>query len=345
VKCAAIRREGIAALMESGTELHVLIVNWRTADLAIQCIGSLASERQSVRLRAIVIDNASGDGSGERLNSAVAESGWQDWVEIIQAPHNGGFAYGNNIAIRRAIAAQPDLRYVLLLNPDTIVRPNALRALLDFMNAHPEAGCAGGISEDLDGTRQHCSFRFPSVVSEFASYLRLGLVDRLFSRWTVLAGMPLKPEMVDWVSGAHLIIRREVIDQIGLLDEGYFLYFEETDFILRAKLAGWSCWHVPASRVVHFVGKSSGFNDAHGGFKAQPDYWFESRRRYFVLNHGRLYACLTDLAVITGVSLCRIKRRLQRLPALDPPGFVRGLLRLGALRYGRSSLRPRITAL
>jgi N-acetylglucosaminyl-diphospho-decaprenol L-rhamnosyltransferase len=331
--------------MESGTELHVLIVNWRTADLTIQCLGSIVPERRSVRLRVVVIDNDSGDGSGDRLHAAVAESGWQDWVQVIQAPRNGGFAYGNNLAIRKALADQPDLRYVLLLNPDTLVRPNALREMVDFMNAHPGAGCAGGISEDLDGTRQHCSFRFPTAISEFASYLRLGLVDRLLSRWTILAGMPLKPEPVDWVSGAHLIIRREVIDQIGLLDEGYFLYFEETDFLLRAKRAGWSCWHVPASRVVHFVGKSSGFNDAHGGFKAQPDYWFESRRRYFILNHGRLYASLADLAAIAGVGLCRIKRRLQRLPALDPPGFVRSLMRLGALRHGRASLRPRVTVL
>ncbi len=330
---------------DSATELSVCIVNWRTAGLTIDCLRSINAERNDVALRVVVVDNLSGDGSAQQILSAVLKEGWQDWVSVVEAPRNGGFAYGNNIAIRQFLREDPGLRYVLLLNPDTLVRPGAFRSLLDFMNQHPDAGMAGGISEDMDGTRQHCSFRFPSVATEFLSHARLGAISRLFSRWDILAGMPDKPERVGWVSGAHLIIRREVIDQIGLLDETFFLYFEETDFIRRASRAGWECWHVPASRVVHLVGQSSGLVNDPVTRKPLPDYWFESRRRYFVLNHGRIYACLVDLAVLTGLALWGVRRRIQRLPDVFPPGLAASILRLGALRNSNTSLKPPNTSL
>jgi N-acetylglucosaminyl-diphospho-decaprenol L-rhamnosyltransferase len=332
-------------MRDSAAELSVCIVNWRTAGLTIDCLKSICAERKDVTLRVVVVDNLSGDGSAEQILSAIQREGWQDWVSVVEAPRNGGFAYGNNIAIRQFLRDDPGLRYVLLLNPDTLVRPGAFRAILDFMEQHPDAGMAGGISEDLDGTRQHCSFRFPSVANEFLSHAKIPFIGRLFSRWEVLAGMPDKPEKVGWVSGAHLIIRREVIDQIGLLDEAFFLYFEETDYIHRASRAGWTCWHVPASRVVHLVGQSSGLVNDPVTRKPLPDYWFESRRRYFVLNHGRLYACLADLAVLTGLLLWRVRRSIQGLPDVFPPLLASGILRLGALKNSNASLRPPITKL
>lgn len=329
----------------SDVELYVLIVNWRTPTLTVDCLRSVETERSSVRLRAIVVDNASGDDSVDRIRSAIRDNGWQDWAEVIPAPRNGGFAYGNNLAIRSALAHDPDFQYVLLLNPDTVVRRGAFRVLLDFMNNHPEAGTAGGISEDPDGTRQHCSFRFPTILGELAAYARTGMVDRLLRRWTILAGKPADPEEVDWVSGAYLIVRRQVIDDIGIFDESYFLYFEETDFLLRARRAGWRCWHVPGSRVVHLVGQSSGVTDPRAKTRPLPQYWFESRRRYFILNHGRSYAIAADMAVMLGHGIWRIRRILQRRGPVDPPNLISGILRFGALRNGRSSLKARAAQL
>ncbi|MGC4029156.1 MAG: glycosyltransferase family 2 protein [Steroidobacteraceae bacterium] len=326
---------------DSAPELGILVVNWRTPGLAVDCLRSLVAERASVDVRVIVVDNASGDDSVEKIGAAIAENGWQDWVTLIPAPRNGGFAYGNNVAIRAMLGRHPDLRHVLLLNPDTLVRPGALRLLLDFMAAHPQVGVAGGVSEDPDGTPQACCFRFPSALSEFLTYAQIGLFDRLFSRSTLVVRKPREPEEVDWVSGAYVVVRREVIDDIGLLDEGYFLYFEETDFLLRARRSGWRCWHVPASRVVHLVGQSTGVNDAQAGMRSLPGYWFESRRRYFILNHGRLYAMLADIAALAGHALNRIRCNLLRREVTDPPNFVSGLLRSGALTNGRASLKPR----
>jgi GT2 family glycosyltransferase len=121
---------------------------------------------------------------------------------------------------------------------------------------------------------------------------------------------PERPLQIDWVSGACMIIRREVIEAIGLLDEGYFLYFEETDFILRARRAGWSCWHIPDARVVHYVGQSTGVTAKDKRGQRTPAYWFESRRRYFVLNYGLPYALLTDLAVVIASGLWKARRLL-----------------------------------
>jgi N-acetylglucosaminyl-diphospho-decaprenol L-rhamnosyltransferase len=322
-------------------ELHICIVNWRTAVMAINCLRSIADERSNARVRVVVVDNASGDGSDAQILGEVHRNGWEDWVEVISSGRNGGFAYGNNLAIRAALAADPGAPFVLLLNPDTLVRPGALRILLDFMANHPQAGLAGGRSEDSDGTPQHCAFRFMSPASEFAAYARVGVVDRILARWKVTLGIPVVARPVDWVSGAVLMIRRDVIDQIGLLDEGYFLYFEETDFILRARKAGWTCWHVPESRVVHFVGQSSGVNSRNAAPRRLPVYWFESRRRYFTLNHGRLYAVLADAGAMAGHLVWQARQLIRRLPAADPPNFVGDLWRHGAILNGQRSMATR----
>lgn len=319
-------------------ELHVCIVNWRTAAMTIDSLRTLADERGGVNLRVAVVDNASGDGSDEQIRSAVVQNGWQDWIEVISAGRNGGFAYGNNLAIRAALRADPAATNLLLLNPDTLVRPGALRILLQFMASHPEVGLAGGSSEDPDGTRQHCAFRFPSPMGELIAYGRLAFIARMSSR-LLPVGLPAAAQPVDWVSGGYLFIRRAVIDQIGLMDEGYFLYFEETDFILRARRAGWSCWHVPESRIVHLVGQSSGVTARDAAPRRIPAYWFESRRRYFIQNHGRCQAVLADLAAMTGCALSRLKNLARRTRGTDPPRFIGDLLRHGALFNGRGSLK------
>jgi N-acetylglucosaminyl-diphospho-decaprenol L-rhamnosyltransferase len=332
---------------DQSASLAVAIVAWRTADLTIDALRSIAeteADNADRWFRVYVVDNDSGDGTADRIEQAIQEQGWS-WATLIRAERNGGFAYGNNQAIRAALADFPALRYVLLLNPDTLVRPAAFRILVDFLDAHPKVGIAGGRSEDPDATPQFCCFSFLTLPSELGTYLRLGIVDRLLGRWATVVGIPEQPTRVGWVSGAHMMIRREVIDAVGLMDESYFLYFEETDYTLRAARAGWECWHVPASRIVHLVGQSSGVTLRDGKPRRLPKYWFESRRRYFVLNHGRLYAALTDIVVLAAYGVWRLRRRLQRKPDTDPPHFAGDLLRYGALLNGRGSMEPRRTGL
>jgi len=131
-----------------------------------------------------------------------------------------------------------------------------------------------------------------------------------------------------------MIVRRKVFENVGLLDERYFMYFEETDFCLRARRAGWTCWYIPASRVVHLVGQCSGVTDKKQPPRRRPVYWFDSRRRYFVKNHGRAYALLADMAWTAGMSVYRVRRLVQRKPDTDPPRFLSDFLRRSTLAQG-----------
>lgn len=150
---------------------------------------------------------------------------------------------------------------------------------------------------------------------------------------------------MDWVSGAMMLVRSEVFDDIGGLDESYFLYFEETDFTLRARRAGWSCWHVPQSRIVHLVGQSSGVTTPANLTRRLPRYWYESRRRYFVLNRGLPYTVLTDLCVIMAYLLWRLRALIQRKPNVHPQRFLRDFLSYSAILRGRAGLAARRTQL
>ena len=329
---AAARPAPGAAPSTAVGRLVVSIVAWKGAELTIACLRSIEPELDSVPgMRVIVVDNASPDGAADRVEQAIAQNGWGGWATLMRAPGNHGFASGNNIAIRAMLAQAQPAEYVLLLNPDTLVRPGALRLLLDFVAARPTVGIAGGRSEDFDATPQMCCFRFPNAINELLCYLGLSVLDRLFQRHLTRLGIPQEPRVVDWVSGAFMLIRKAVIDDIGLMDEGYFLYFEETDFARRAQQAGWGCWHVPQSRVVHFVGQSSGVTVRDQPPRRVPSYWFESRRRYFVLNHGRRYAALTDMLVIVAYPLGRLRHWLQRKPARSPPHFFGDFVRHSAI--------------
>lgn len=310
------------------TSLLVVILNYRTPDLTIDCLRSLAGEIPSLPgTRVVVSDNASGDGSVEKISAAINTQGWSNWVSLMPLARNGGYAFGNNAVIRPALESAEPPTYFLLLNPDTIVRPGALKALVDFMEQHPQAGIAGSRLEYPDGTPQCSAFRFHTLLSELDAGLRLGVVSNLLAQWVVAPPIPETICQTDWVAGASMIVRRELFEQVGLLDEKYFMYYEEMDFCLQAKRAGWTCWYVPSSRVIHLVGQSSGVTDTKRPPKRRPQYWFDSRRRYFVKNYGWLYAALADALWIFGFSLWRLRRVIQGKPDSDPPQLLGDFLR------------------
>ncbi|WP_250122766.1 glycosyltransferase family 2 protein [Chroococcidiopsis sp. CCMEE 29] len=307
--------------------LTVVILNYRTPSLTIDCLRSLVGEVRSLPgTRVVVADNASGDGSVEQIAAAIEAEGWGEWASLMPLERNGGYAFGNNAVIRVALHSTNPPPYFLLLNPDTIVRPGALQVLVDFMDEHPDVGIAGSRLEDPDGTSQRSAFRFHSVLSELNFGLRLGVVSKLLSKWVVAPPVSEETCQTDWVAGASMIVRREVFESVGLLDEQYFMYFEEVDFCLKANKSGWSCWYVPQSRVVHLVGQSSGVTDTKRSPRRLPTYWFDSRRRYFLKNHGWLYAAIADTAWVFGLVLWRWRRVIQRKPDLDPPKLLSDLL-------------------
>ena len=301
----------------------IVIVNYQTPTLTINCLYSLATEIKLLPgTKVVVVDNASGDCSVEQIKGAIAENGWSEWASVLASEQNGGYAYGNNLAIRPALESPYPPDYIFLLNPDTVVRYGAVRTLVNFMEQHLNVGLAGSSLEDLEGVQRPTAFRFPTIQSELDAGLRLGIVSKLLSNWIIAAPKSEVPCQTDWVPGASLIIRREVFDSIGLMDEAYFLYYEETDYCLQAKRAGWSCWYVPESRVVHFPGSSTSVTNTKAPPKRRPRYWFDSRRRYFVKNYGWLYAVLSDAVWLFGFSLWRMRRVVQCKPDNDPPKLL-----------------------
>lgn len=307
-------------------KLLVVIVNFRVAPLVVDCLQSIVEELAGVPgTRVAVCENGSGDNSGETIRTAIAANGWQTWCSLSVSETNLGFTGGNNVLIRPALQSDDPPQYVLLLNPDTVVRPNAFKALVDFMDQNPTVGIAGSRLEDPDGTPQRSAFRFKSPLGEFEGYLRLGLATRLLERWVVAPPVVDHACETDWVAGASMMVRRDVLEQAGLLDEGYFTYFDDIDFCFNARKHGWPTWYVPASRVVHLVGQSTGVDATPR--RRLPSYLLEARRRYFVKNHSPAYATLVDAGMIAGLALSRLRARLTGKGDNTPPHLLGDAIR------------------
>ena len=318
----------------------VVIVNYRTAGLTVDCLRSLEAEVRDVSaangpVKVVVTDNLSGDDSPAVIEQAIEREGWSSWATLQRLDRNGGFAYGNNEAIRPALAGDDKPEFVWLLNPDTVVRPGALMTLIDFLEKHSSVGLAGSRLEDPDATPQRSAFRFPSIYSELDAGLRFGPITRLIRKHRVAYDPPTAAEPADWVAGASVLVRKQVFDDVGLMDEGYFMYFEEVDFCLRANRGGWPCWYVPQSHVVHLVGQASGVTSRDSRrTKRRPAYWFESRRRYLLKHFGRLGSAAADAFYVGGHAMWRLRRRLQRKPDGDPANFLTDLARHSVFRTG-----------
>jgi GT2 family glycosyltransferase len=302
--------------------IAVAIVNYNSADLVMEGLPGLLDELSGFAGGAvIVVDNASPEGDGARLEAFLRDLPRAERVLLIRSPVNGGFAAGNNLAF----AALPRLGFaadaVMLLNPDAMVRPGALAALAALLMARPEAGVAGAALENEDGTVRPAAFRFPSIMGEFARESAIGPIQRL---WPTAVPLPASgaPLAVDWVTGAAMMIRRSMLDAIGPMDEGYFLYFEETDFMLRAHRAGWQVWHVPAARVFHRAGASTGIVGGQPKRGRMPAYWFASWLRYFTKNHGFLQARAAAAMRLAGMGAGTTMRALRHRASPLAPGFA-----------------------
>jgi N-acetylglucosaminyl-diphospho-decaprenol L-rhamnosyltransferase len=318
-------------------DVAVIIVSYRCARLTIACLRALQDERSNpaLRIRAVVVDNASGD-IGE-ISRAVDENQWSSWVTLLAAPKNGGFAYGNNLGIEHACTGGVP-SYFYLLNPDTEVRAGAVAALLQFLEAHPEAGIAGSSFETGEGEDWKIAFRFPTLLSELEQGLELRVATRLLNRWTVVQRLGESCEPVDWVSGSSMMIRPQVFAAVGGLDENYFLFFEETDLCWRARRAGFTTWYVPESRVMHVGGASTSMSST--ARTRLPPYWFESRRRYFAVTYGLAYAMLTDLVALGAHLLGAAKRMLPGHQHGGRPSFIRDLLHHSVLWSRNRDIPP-----
>jgi N-acetylglucosaminyl-diphospho-decaprenol L-rhamnosyltransferase len=303
-------------------KLLVVIVSYRVPELTIDCLRSLSLEIGRVKVaRVALCENGTGGDAADRLRRAIDEKGWGSWVDLTVIHPNRGFTGGNNAVIRPALDSDDPPEYVLLLNADTLVKEHALDSLVEFMDSHRAVGIAGSQLLFSDETVGPSAFRFLGVATELDSGLRLGIISRLLSRWRALLPPTAEACRVDWVPGTSMILRRAMLEQIGLLDEGLYTYFDDPDICLRAHRAGWEIWCVPESRVIHFGGASTELTGPRARSRL-PAYWYQGRRRFFLKNYGPWHTMLVDAAFILGFAAWRLRRRIQRKPDTDPPHML-----------------------
>lgn len=314
--------------LPSNPSVHVIVLNWRTAEMSVDAAAAGLRELEGLDGGLTIVDNDSGDGSFERMQAAVRERGWPaNRVAVVQSGWNGGFGAGNNHGIRQGLPDGRRADLIYLLNSDAIPQPGAIRALVDYMQRHPEAGFTGSRLRGTDGVPHHSAFRFPSTASEFEGASRTGPITKLFRNKVVAMPPPEQSGRVDWMAGASMMMRMDVLDRIGLFDEGFFLYFEETDLCRRAADAGFQTHYVIESLVEHIGSASTGMKT----WKRVPQYWYESRRRYFEKHHGRAGAILATGAAIGGEAIWRLRCLIQRRETGVPEGHM-GQLTRQALR-------------
>jgi len=289
--------------------LAVVIVNYRTAEMAGACVESLDARMHigTIGYKIFIVDNDSGDGSYETL--AARFDGRAD-VEVIQAGNNLGYAAANNQVLEPIIASD-EYEYVWLLNPDTVVLTGITEEILDFM-ARPRVAALGARLQDPDTTPQISAFRFPGGVSEFLQSANLSLLNRCFAKWRVVQPVRDEPTQTDWLAGASVLFNVAALRDVGLFDEEFFLYFEEVDLFRRLAGAGWESWYFPEMRVIHHVGASTGISDDRRRVGEMPEYWYASRSHYFLKQHGTSGAALIDLCWLVGRGLFVLSRFLLR---------------------------------
>ena len=290
--------------------LSVVILNFRTAELVIDCLASLAGERERDTFEVVVVDNNSGDGSAEKIQSEIARRSWSGWARLVRSPENNGFSAGNNFGV---IHSRGDL--VLLLNSDTVVRPGAIAELVRALEACPEAGIIGPRLEWPDGTAQESAFRWPRPTTELERIARTGLVTRLFKNSVQAIGVPDEPRRMEWVSFAAVMIRRELFESIGTMDEGFFMYYEDVDFCRRAVGTGSEVWYWPAASIVHLRGGSSPVKALTSQKKRRPAYFYASRNRYYGRYYGRVGLWWANVCWIIGRAISLPREWLERKEA------------------------------
>ena len=311
-------------------KLAVIILNWRTPAMTLDAATAAIVELQRLEepWRLIIVDNDSQDGSFETMTQQVDSHRWNgvagwEHVEVIASGRNGGFGAGNNYGIVHALGSEDPPEYVHILNSDAFPDPRSVEHLVDYLDAHPDVAIAGSYIHGTDGQPHVTAFRFPSLGSEIEGSLRLGVISRLLADSVVPIGIPPRTQEVDWLAGASMMIRASVIREVGMFDETFFLYFEETDLCRRVREAGHKIVYVKESSVAHIGSASTGMKT----WKRVPDYWFDSRRHYFIKNHGWAYFAAATAALAVGTGIWDVRRRIQKKPDENPPGFLRGLLR------------------
>ncbi len=287
----------------------VVITSYRAKELTLDCLRSLEGEVKAIPgMKVGICDNGNEDDTAEVLKHAIKQNGWEDWAYVKSVMPNRGFSGGNNVILRDALTGSDAPDYFLLLNADTIVHPGAIADLLAVARKRLDVGifCPG--LESLDGESQVSCFRYKTPLSEMLEAANTGLLTKLFANWEV----PMRPVSdtpieMEWGSFACALIRKQVFLDVGVLDEGYFLYFDDIDYCRSARKAGWDILYWPSSRVIHIVGQSNPVVENTKRRERRPEYWYISRSWYYTKFYGKTGLLAANLLWIAGRSVSLLR--------------------------------------
>lgn len=284
-------------------KVSIVVINYRTAAMTIQCVESVLDTCAGDWFEIIIVDNCSNDESCEIISQYVAGKGLGDKVSLISNRNNGGYSAGNNDGIRMSKAD-----YILLLNSDAIVSENAVQVLMRCLDEDSELGIASPGLYGSDGEQQNGCFRYPRPVSELIKAAATGPISRLLSSYDTNLKLVNDRTNPEWTSFACVMIRRNVFASTGMLDEEFFMYFEDVDFCRRVRNAGWGVINDPDGKVVHLGGGSSTVTTNIALRQRVPKYYYESRTRYYYKYYGRMGLLCANILWSIGylISVCRV---------------------------------------
>ncbi len=265
--------------MEPSARIAAVIINYKTPALCLEAVRSLYSELDSAQDQIVVVDNCSDDGSIDALRLAIATKPWSGRIEILESEYNGGFSYGNNFAMSKVNA-----KAYLLLNSDATVKPGAVLAMWEALQADAKRALVGPLVLGDDEASQVSCFVDRSPWNEFLATAKTGLFTKLFGCFGVqeVALPPGSPEReVDWLSFVCVLVRGTAYQDVGPMDEGYFMYKEDNDYCRRARAKGWQVYYLPKAGVIHL---NKGWSAKQ--WARQPAFFYESRTRYFRKYYG-----------------------------------------------------------
>lgn len=262
-------------------QIAVSIINFRTADLTLQCVQSVLADMESIDGHVVVVDNLSQDGSAEKIAGWIAAQPAGLPVTLVRSETNSGFSGGHNQGIG---AVEAD--FYLVLNSDAVLRPGFLPTILAATGEAPRVGLFAPRIEYDDGGVQDSCFRFPGPASELIRAARSRVVTGPLRHRDVSLGPDPDPAQIEWASFACILLRGSMIREIGPMDEGYFMYFEDAEYCLRARRAGWGIRQVPGAVAIHFRGGSGPVKTLTAERARLPRYFYSSRTRFLYQAHG-----------------------------------------------------------
>lgn len=266
-------------------DLSIIIVSWNVEALLRDCLNSIVAGQGDLRVEVIVVDSFSADGSPDMVATEFP------WVTLIRCQENVGFPKGNNLGIAKAHG-----RYILLLNPDTIIQGEALLLMVKYLETDDNVGVVGPQLHNADGSVQSSRRRFPNLAVGFfeSTWLQPYAPKKLLNHFYALDLPDNEKNDVDWVMGAALLTRQTVIAQIGGMDEAYFMYSEELDWCRRIKDAGWRVVYFPEAKITHLQGQSS-----EQVVVQRHIYFNQAKLRYYRKYHGRAAAAILRLFLLS----------------------------------------------